>query len=501
MHDKSLLPLRDLLSAVNGTLFNERIRDASFLSVCIDSRLAVPGSLFIALPGSQNDGHAFIRDAAGRGASVIMAMRSSVAEFKDLYEELAERSVPVILTDNTLHALQKAAALYAAQFPALKKIGVTGSSGKTTVKECIGAVLSQKYRVIINEGNLNSETGLPLSVFKIDKTHEFAVFEMGMNRRGEIKELADVLFPQTAVITNIGSAHIGILGTKDKIAEEKKQIFSNFTENCTGFVPAEEPYKDFLMSGVPGTVRTFGIGKEYGIENVRDRGIKGIEFYYNGVKILLPLCGMHNLKNAACAAAVGEFFGLSTEQIKAGLEAVRSLAGRMQVFDGEITLIHDCYNANPDSMNAAVDFFDAAAHAGRKVLILGDMGELGNTSDAAHQAVVKRALASTADILVFAGRAFCSAYEVCKAAGSKDGAAGFTEKDAVVVGGADCGEKTIFCLQDISDKSIAGFAEKLKGILHKGDFVLIKASRSTALERFIPVIQNQPDANRREGCL
>ena len=480
MQDRSLLPLPDLVTAVNGTLFNEKIRDASFLSVCIDSRLAFAGSLFIALPGTQNDGHSFIRSAADRGASVIMAMRSSVGEFKALYEELAERSVPVILTDNTLYALQKAAALYVSHFPALKKVGVTGSSGKTTVKECIGAVLSQKYRVIINEGNLNSETGLPLSVFKINETHEVAVFEMGMNRRGEIKELVDVLFPQTAVITNIGSAHIGILGTKDKIAEEKKQIFSNFTADCTGFVPADEPYKDFLISGVCGTMRTFGVGKKYGIEHVYDKGVKGTEFYYKGVKIDFPLCGMHNLKNAASALAVAEHFGLSAEQIKAGLEAVRPLAGRMQILEGAVSIVHDCYNANPDSMNAAVDFFDSVNHEGRKVLILGDMGELGDSGAAAHRMLVKRAFASKADILVFAGQAFCAAYEA-------------------MYGGSfelTAGGKQVLCLQDISDAAVASFAEKLSAVLHRGDLVLIKASRSTALERFIPVIQNKPSLNK-----
>ncbi|WP_428771144.1 UDP-N-acetylmuramoyl-tripeptide--D-alanyl-D-alanine ligase [Treponema sp. HNW] len=482
MQDRSLLALQDLLGAVNGTLFNEKTRDASFLSVCIDSRRALSGSLFIAVPGSQSDGHAFIKDAVDKGASLIMAMRSSVGEFGTLYEKLADRGIPVVLTDNTLNALQKAAGLYVSRFSALKKIGVTGSSGKTTVKECIGSILSQKYRVIINEGNLNSETGLPLSVFKIDKTHEAAVFEMGMNRRGEIKELADVLFPQTAVITNIGSAHIGILGTKDKIAEEKKQIFSNFTEDCTGFVPAEDPYKDFLMSGVPGRMHSFGIGKEYGIEDVRDRGVKGSEFYYKGVKIDFPLCGIHNLKNAACALAVAEHFGLNAEEIKTGLEAVRPLAGRMQILEGAPTVVHDCYNANPDSMNAAVDFFDEAAHEGRKVLILGDMGELGAESASSHKKLVQRAAVSKADILVFAGHSFCAAYDaVCRELSGP-----FAE-----------GKRVLF-LPDISDAALTSFGEKLASVLHEGDLILIKASRSTALERFIPIIQKKSIQNPME---
>lgn len=490
MQNRSLLQLTDLLTAVDGTLFNEKTKDASFLSVCIDSRLVLRGSLFVALRGSQNDGHSFIRSASDRGASLIMAMRASLNEFKDLYEELAERGIAVILTDDTLHALQKAAAFYVSRFPALKKIGVTGSSGKTTVKECIGSLLSQKYKTIINEGNLNSETGLPLSVFKINETHEIAVFEMGMNRRGEIKELADVLFPQTAVITNIGCAHIGILGTKDKIAEEKKQIFSNFSEDCTGFVPAEDPYKDFLMSGVSGSMRTFGIGKEYGIEDVRDKGVKGSEFYYKGVKIDFPLCGMHNLKNAAAALAVAEHFGLKAEEIKAGLEAVRPLAGRMQILEGAVTVVHDCYNANPDSMNAAVDFFDEVSHEGGKILILGDMGELGDTSAESHKSIAERALASKADILVFAGPSFCAAYEAEKADGFS--------------GNADCrtagGVKRVLCLHDISDEAAASFGEKLDGIFHSGDLVLIKASRSTALERLIPIIQKNGIQGRKEDA-
>jgi len=463
----SLFTVGQFLKAVDGVLFDENVCSACFTSVTIDSRDAVDNSLFFALPGAKNDGHDFIQNAVERGASLVTVMHSSRPCFDTVYAQLTERGIPVVLTDNTLWALQKAAAFYVSKFPRLHKIGVTGSSGKTTVKECIAAVLSQKYATVMNEGNLNSETGLPLSVFKINETHEAAVFEMGMNRRGEIKELADVLFPQTAVITNIGCAHIGILGTKDAIAEEKKCIFSNFTKECTGFIPADDPYKDFLMRGVPGTMCTFCIGGKSELKNVRSLGIRGSEFEYRGVKIRFALCGMHNVQNAAAAISVAAHFGLSAELIKAGLETVRPLAGRMQVLDGDITIVHDSYNANPDSVHAAIDFFDSVQIDGHKALVLGDMGELGDKSGSSHTDIVQRALSSSASFLVFAGSAFCSAYSACT--GVRD--------------------KKVLCTADTGDTALKAAAQNLYTLLHTGDFVLIKASRSTALERFIPVLR------------
>ncbi|MGI5173364.1 UDP-N-acetylmuramoyl-tripeptide--D-alanyl-D-alanine ligase [Treponema sp. OMZ 840] len=465
MQDKSLLTITEILDSTGGTLFDAHTDICYFDSVSIDSRQVQKNGLFVALKGNTCDGHAYIDKAAERGASVVIALRSSVAEFSALFTRLSKENVCVVLVEDTLRAFQKLAACYVSHFPKLKKIGVTGSSGKTTVKECIAAILSQAYPTAVNEGNLNSETGLPLSVFNIRAHHKAAVFEMGMNRVGEIKELADVLFPQTAVITNIGAAHIGILGTKDKIAEEKKHIFSNFTEQSVGFVCADEPYKDFLMRNVKGSIFVFGINGESGLEHIKDLGIKGSEFLYEGVKIRFPLCGMHNVMNAAAAVSVARHFGISAEKIKAGLESLKPLSGRMQILEGEVTLVQDAYNANPDSMRAALNFFNSVHWQGQKVLILGDMFELGDEESKAHAELVGKALESDAHVIVFAGHALGTAFEQS----------------------AYTGGKKIFCIPDTA--SIMQCNSLLKKAVHAGAFILIKASRGMGLECMVPIFQ------------
>ena len=248
METNTLLSFENLIDAVGGSLIGSKSSSFCFSSAAIDSRKCVKNSLFVPLIGSVQNGHIYIRQALESGASVVFVANSELSENKANFENLAkEFNATFIAVENTMTALQKAAKRYVEQFPSLIKIGVTGSSGKTTTKEIIASVLSQKYSVVTNEGNLNSETGLPLSVFKIRAEHEVGIFEMGMNRRGEISEIASVLFPSIAVITNIGTAHIGILGTQDAIAEEKKMIFSNFSENCIGFVPENDKYASFLQ--------------------------------------------------------------------------------------------------------------------------------------------------------------------------------------------------------------------------------------------------------------
>ena len=476
--NESLLSLDELLHATGGALFGADGGKGAggkgacvFTSVSTDSRTAEKGALFAALKGTSCDGHSFIEKACENGATVVLAMNSSVQEFSPLYEALAKRGVSVVLTENTLHALQKAAAFYVAKFPALQKIGITGSSGKTTVKECVASILCQSYSVVMNRGNLNSETGLPLSVFNIRPHHQIGVFEMGMNRTGEIKELADVLVPQTALITNIGTAHIGILGSTDNIAEEKKRIFSNFTAECTGFVPEDDPYKEFLMRGVPGTMHTFGLGKKSPVTKVEDAGLKGSRLFYKNLQIDFPLCGIHNAKNAAAAIAVAEHFGIAVQNIKAGLESVKPLSGRMQILEGDITIVKDCYNANPDSMGAAIDFLNSVRHPARKVLVLGDMFELGKSEGNAHARLVNKALGSDAEFIVFAGKAFNKAFAEQKYAGGKK----------------------IMLIPDA--ESVETCAPSLRAELRPGDLVLIKASFGMALGRLVPFL-----TDGREGA-
>ena len=455
METNTLLSFENLIDAVGGSLIGSKNSSFGFSSVAIDSRECVKNSLFVPLIGSVQNGHIYIKQALENGASVVFVANSELKENKTNFENLAkEFDATFIAVENTMTALQKAAKRYVEQFPSLIKIGVTGSSGKTTTKEIIASVLSQKYSVVTNQGNLNSETGLPLSVFKIRSEHEVGIFEMGMNRRGEIAEIASVLFPSIAVITNIGTAHIGILGTQDAIAEEKKNIFSNFSDNCIGFVPENDKYASFLQKVKKGRVEKYGIKSNRRIREVSSSGLDGTTFEYDGVFIRFPVPGKHNFSNALAAISVAEYLHLSTAEIKKGLESVKTIFGRSQIYRGEKTLVHDCYNANPDSMESAISFCDDLEWKGEKIYVLGDMLELGEQSKKLHTELGEKAAKSDADYVVFYGNEMKYAYEACK------------------------NKKRSFWSDKIQD-----ITEELETAVCNGDLVLLKASKGMELWR------------------
>ncbi|AEE16385.1 UDP-N-acetylmuramoyl-tripeptide--D-alanyl-D-alanine ligase [Treponema brennaborense] len=471
--ESSLLSFRETIEAVAGKYVclagaAERFH---FTNVTTDSRTVTDGSLFVPLVGETQDGHKYILQALEQGARVVFADLESYECLAGLFMDFLENypDAVFIVVKNTLTALQCAAAAYVKKFPDLIKIGITGSSGKTTTKELIAAVLSRKYTVVMNEGNLNSETGLPLSVFKIRAEHEVGIFEMGMNRKGEIAELANVLCPRFAVVTNIGSAHIGILGSKDAIAYEKKQIFSRFTADCVAFIPAADPYADFLAENCGGTVVRYGVNTDP-VSRIKNAGLAGTEFLYRQVPILLPLPGAGNFSDALAAASLASYMGFGADDIKAGLESVRPLFGRSQIIGGPVSVVQDCYNANPDSMEQALDFFASLdIEPGRKIAVLGDMLELGAESESAHVAAVRSAAASGAVLLVCIGRAVSAAAER------------LVREDRV-------GSVRVECFADSSDAVISDAAALLCGFLRRGDVVLLKGSRGMRLERLTPYL-------------
>lgn len=455
METETLLTFDNLINAVKGKVIGNKSPAFSFLSVTIDSRKCKEKSLFVPLIGSVQDGHIYIKQALENGASVVFVALSELDEKKEEFESLSkEFDATFIAVENTMTALQKAAKRYVEQFPSLIKIGVTGSSGKTTTKEIIASVLSQKYSVVTNEGNLNSETGLPLSVFKIRKEHEVGIFEMGMNRRGEIAEIASVLFPSIAVITNIGTAHIGILGTQDAIAEEKKNIFSNFSDNCIGFVAENDKYASFLQKVKKGRVEKYGIKSNRRIRDLSSSGLDGTVFEYDGVFIHFPVPGKHNFSNALAAISVAEYLHLSTEDIKKGLESVKTIFGRSQIYRGDKTLVHDCYNANPDSMESAISFCDDLEWKGKKIYVLGDMLELGEKSKTLHFELGKKVSKSDADYAIFYGDEMKNAYLSCKE------------------------NKKSFWSNKIDEIS-----DELESSVCNGDLILLKASKGMELWR------------------
>lgn len=472
-----LLNTRQILEAVDGgeLLFHSisGTAEKGFSSVTTDSRKVSAGSLFVPLMGEFQDGHKYVAEAAAAGASVIFVDKSHVSSCGREFREISgNRGTVFVAVNNTLSALQQAAGFYVSLFPDLLKVAVTGSSGKTTAKEMLAAVFSRKFNTVKNEGNLNSETGLPLSVFNIRPEHQAGVFELGMNRRNEIAETARVLRPKLGLVTNIGSAHIGILGSRRAIAEEKKNIFSFFDDTCTGFVPSSDDFAYFLADIPSGKVLFYGYPGKPGITEAEDLGLEGFRIKYEGLDIFLHLPGRYNLQNAAGVVALASYAGFSPAEIKAGLESVRALPGRTEILDisddrRRLTVIKDCYNANPDSMIHVLDFCAGLPRSGRLVFVLGSMLELGKESESAHRQAVEKAFSAGADAVFLFGEEMVSAWE----------------KSAEENGRNKSGT-AVFIPEDIGELS-----RKLSDFLKDGDTVLLKASRGMALERVLPALR------------
>lgn len=442
--------------------------DALVRSVVADSRKVVPGSLFVALPGERVDGHAFVASAFEKGVACVLAGSDRKQTVLDALGGKVPGDACLIFVDSPLAGLQALAREHRRRMKGLLRIGITGSSGKTTTKECVGAALSCAYpedALIMNEGNLNSDIGLALSMFSLKASHKVGIFEMGMNRVGEMDELAAIYEPDIAVITNIGTAHIGIIGSRQGIAREKKKIFSRFDGTQCGFVWDEDSFSDFLKADVAGRVLGFGLRSTKGLGKTGNLGLRGWMIQWFGENIMFPLPGTHNLADALAALSVAAELGLDPSLVAKGLSTVRPLFGRSEIFEGRIALVRDCYNANPDSVAAAIDLCDSVEWPGRKVYILGSMFELGDISPDEHAAMGERAGKSKANALFFFGAETGTAYEEAMT----------SEKARLAEGQSG---RMIYHTDDI---------ETLKKVVlayvQDGDLVLAKASRGLALER------------------
>lgn len=390
----------------------EDVCDGGFDSVSIDSREAGPKSLFVALSGEQTDGHRFVSGAFERGAVCAVVQKAKIHEFK-LEQSAADYRALLLPVENTLAALQKLAAAYLDGFPRLLKIGITGSSGKTTTKEIALSICGIEKKTVANKGNFNSETGLPLSVFEVRAEHEIGIFEAGMNRKGEIAELAGVLRPHIALITNTGNAHVGKIGSRREIALEKKAIFSAFTGTETAVIEADGEFADLLADGVNGRVvrypdRPFSSGPP---------GLHGREVCIGNRTARFALPGEHNLRNLFAALAVARAAGISDEAAALGTALVRPLFGRGEIIEGDVTVVRDCYNANPESAAAAVELCDSAEWSGPRIYVIGSMLELGAASEEAHRELGRVLARSKAGFVFLFGAETAPAVEILAASG------------------------------------------------------------------------------------
>jgi UDP-N-acetylmuramoyl-tripeptide--D-alanyl-D-alanine ligase len=453
-----LFSLDEIVRAVAGDIILRPDHALSVSGVIIDSRKVFPGSLFVALAGEKTDGHRFIGDALASGSVIILVSakeRSALSE-KDI-RTARDRNAAFVVADDTLSALQALARFHMQKYPNVVRIGVTGSNGKTTTKELIGSILSKSAPTAVNEGNLNSEIGLPLSAFRVNDSHTYAVFEMGMNHEGEMDVLAGIVKPRYAIITNIGTAHIGNLGTQEHIALEKKKIFCCLGSEGVAFIREDEKYRSFLTEGAAFKIVSYGIKTTKGLRGYTDLGLDGFAVDWEGLRIRYPLFGFHNLINALGAISVASTLGIGQSAIRDGLESVSPLFGRSEIVRGPVTYIRDCYNANPDSVRESLRFFDTLSWDGRKIAVLGSMLELGEESERAHEEIYDFAMALNLDAIFFFGEEYGAPF------GSSNG----RKKNTHSV-----------WAQDFDD-----LIEALKRYLREGDIVLLKGSRGMALER------------------
>ena len=426
---------------------------AEIHTATVDSRLAQPDSLFVAMPGTRTDGHLFVDQAVQRGARAALV----AADRLRAVQRSMFGSVQLLPVDDTLAAVQSLALRWRRQFPQLVRIGITGSNGKTSMKELVASILSQERRTVRSRGNYNSEIGLPLELLRIRPDDEFGVFEMGMHRPGRMRLLAELVDPDIALVTNIGRAHIGLLGSQDAIAREKREIFHLLDGSDTAIVPDDDPYSALLLEETRGRKVLYG-RKTAGVREVRTHGLLGSTLMCGEGTIALHLPGAQMAANALGALTIARELGVGFEAIKEGVEAVQPVAGRVQIIRSQITVIEDSYNANPESMAAALELLVDSPSSGRRVAILGAMMELGEAGEVGHREVAERAAAMGLDRVVLYGDEFLAS------------AAGVGNVESIPT-------DQFVRLEDVVSE------------LSPGDVVLLKGSRALALERLLPAIE------------
>ncbi len=462
------LSLADVLTSLTGAT-PDAATEYRIASVEIDSRACRSGSLFIALPGENTDGHNYVADAFRAGAIAAIVHHPVQADGVPITSAqlpLPETWQPpvCILVDDSLSALQKLAADWRQQFSA-QVVGITGSVGKTSTKELTNLVLAQKFTVLKNPGNLNNEIGLPLTLLKMNDSHEQVVLEMGMYDLGEIETLCRIARPNIGVVTNVGPSHLERLGSLERIAAAKRELVAALDENGIAILNIDDPLVLGMAAHTRARVFTYGLSEQADLraDRIHSEGLEGVRFvlhYQNeSVHVKVPLLGRHSVHTALRAAAVGLVQGMHWGEIVAGLQN-REAQLRLVAIPGPhgSIILDDTYNASPDSTIAALNLLQEL-NATRKIAVLGYMAELGAYEEAGHKKVGCRA-ADTVDMLITVG----------------------PRADIVAAEAVACGldATAVHVMADT-----AAVLEFLKKIATTGDTILVKGSRSMAMETIV----------------
>src|SRR6266853_1987951 len=436
-----------------------------------DSRTLKPGELFVALHGENFDGHNFVKAAAKAGAA------GAIVEFN--WKGKVPETFALVRAKDTLQAYQQLAANYRKSL-ALKVVGITGSNGKTSTKDFTASVLGRRFRVTKTEVNFNNHVGMPRTILDATSQDEVAVWEIGMKHPGEVAALSKIAAPDVAIITNIGVAHIEFMGSREAIADEKGALVEAVSVGGTVVLNADDPFsarvaararaKVVLAGTTDGTTRAAEISQsEHGTEFTILEGA-------HRCRAQLPVPGLHMVQNALLAVAAGRVFGVSLEECAAGLAAAPLAKARLQIKDiAGVQFLDDSYNANPDSMKAALRTLVELDADGKRIAVLGEMLELGEESERGHREVGETAASLKIDKLIAIGEVAAAIADGARQAG--------LQSTAVV-------------------KSTSEAADLLSQMVQPGDLVLIKGSRAARTEEVIghfALCYSLAAPQRREG--
>ena len=441
------LNLQEIVKATKGALLKEAyVKEIKAVST--DTRKIEEGTMFIALKGENFNGNNYVLEAFNKGAKIAI-----VDEVKCDLNELKE-DVALIKVQNTRRALMDLAKFYREKL-GLKVVGITGSAGKTSTKDLVAAVLSDKYKVFKTKGNFNNEIGLPLMILELDSTYDVAILEMGMRGLGQIKELAEIASPDFGIITNIGISHIEILKTRENILKAKMEIATFFDKNNTLVVCGNDDFLGALPNAEYKIVKT-GVGENFkiGAKNIALEELSSKFTVYDGEKeeeFSLDMPGEHNISNLMLGIAIAKELGVSFEEMKRGLKNIEATSMRLELIkkDG-FSILNDCYNSSPVAVKSAIDVMKNI-EGKRRIAVLGTMRELGHKSEEAHEEIGKYA--------------------------------------------KENGIEKVLCFGDFSENIKEGYGEgctvyenkeelikDLLNIICDGDIILVKASRSLKFE-------------------
>ena len=452
-----------ILTFVGGE-FN---RDIPFSYVCTDSRETADGALFVALGGSRVDGHDYIDAAISSGSGCVLCER--------IPDTRNDKKYVAVVVEDSIKAVGELAKAYDRRINH-RKVAITGSVGKTTTKEYVAAVLSEGFRVHKTEGNYNSNIGMPLSMLSMSNDTEVSVLEMGMSALGEIEYLSKIAEPDIAIVTNIGSSHMGHLGSRENIARAKLEIVKGLKKGGTLFLNGDDDIlREYKNPDFKPVFIGLGENCDFRAVNLRQTVYSTVFDIVCGDKtvsgVTIPAIGEHNVQAALFAYAVGVRMNLDDEVILRGLKSFRPVGMRQNIYGiGKLTVIEDCYNASPESMRAAISVLKSVGESnmgGRLCALLGDMYELGAHSEKFHEQVgLDFAKAGGNMLFTFGERA--------------DGIAG-----GAILGGVE--PERIFRNGNVTDPTLSG--EMLLHTLRAGDVLLVKASRGAQAERVISYLK------------